>query len=131
MKCTGNEWDTCQVEKMGCNGCFYDEKEIMSKESFEEVIRNIELINNITLYGRTGIKYNVEKLWEEIKELQADNYTANNIISDYIDITSKHDKMINLMAEIIREFLILNFNINISINEIIEYFKYKANEENE
>lgn len=24
MKCTGKEWDTCRVEKRGCNGCYYD-----------------------------------------------------------------------------------------------------------
>lgn len=28
MKCTGKEWDTCRVEKMGCIGCYYDEIEI-------------------------------------------------------------------------------------------------------
>lgn len=28
MKCTGKEWDTCRVEKMGCKGCYYDEIEI-------------------------------------------------------------------------------------------------------
>ncbi len=28
MKCTGKEWDTCRVEKMGCTGCYYDEIEI-------------------------------------------------------------------------------------------------------
>ena len=28
MKCTGKEWDTCRVEKMGCHGCYYDEIEI-------------------------------------------------------------------------------------------------------
>ena len=28
MKCTGKEWLTCQVEKMGCEGCYYyEEKE--------------------------------------------------------------------------------------------------------
>ncbi len=27
MKCTGKEWDTCRVEKMGCIGCYYDEIE--------------------------------------------------------------------------------------------------------
>lgn len=27
MKCTGKEWDTCRVEKMGCTGCYYDEIE--------------------------------------------------------------------------------------------------------
>lgn len=27
MKCTGKEWDTCRVEKMGCTGCYYDKIE--------------------------------------------------------------------------------------------------------
>ena len=35
MKCTGKEWDTCRVEKMGCTGCYYDEIEI------GEYIRNL------------------------------------------------------------------------------------------
>ena len=26
MKCTGKEWDTCRVEKMGCTGCHYNER---------------------------------------------------------------------------------------------------------
>ncbi len=29
MKCTGKEWDTCRVEKMGCRGCYYDEKKFI------------------------------------------------------------------------------------------------------
>lgn len=24
MRCTGEEWDHCRVEKMGCNGCYYN-----------------------------------------------------------------------------------------------------------
>ena len=31
MKCTDKEWDTCQVEKMGCPGCYYDKIEIKKK----------------------------------------------------------------------------------------------------
>lgn len=26
MKCTGKEWDTCRVEKMGCTGCYYTDE---------------------------------------------------------------------------------------------------------
>lgn len=26
MKCTGKEWDTCRVEKMGCSGCYYTDE---------------------------------------------------------------------------------------------------------
>lgn len=25
MKCGDKEWQHCRVEKMGCNGCYYDE----------------------------------------------------------------------------------------------------------
>ena len=34
MKCGDKEWKHCRVEKMGCNGCYYDEKTntILSKE---------------------------------------------------------------------------------------------------
>lgn len=28
MKCTDKEWQHCQVEKMGCKGCYYDEIEV-------------------------------------------------------------------------------------------------------
>ena len=27
MQCTDNEWKHCRVEKMGCDGCYYSEKE--------------------------------------------------------------------------------------------------------
>ena len=26
MKCTDKEWQHCRVEKMGCDGCYYDDK---------------------------------------------------------------------------------------------------------
>lgn len=35
MKCTSKEQDTCNVEKMGCEGCFYN------RASNEEVEREI------------------------------------------------------------------------------------------
>ena len=36
MKCTGDEWDHCRVEKMGCTGCYYD------KDTLEESINNLK-----------------------------------------------------------------------------------------
>lgn len=36
MVCTGKQWDSCRVEKMGCKGCYYDKKNI------EEVITGLE-----------------------------------------------------------------------------------------
>lgn len=25
-KCTGKQWDSCRVEKMGCSGCYYESR---------------------------------------------------------------------------------------------------------
>lgn len=36
MECTGKQWDSCRVEKMGCKGCYYDKKNV------EEVIKGLE-----------------------------------------------------------------------------------------
>jgi hypothetical protein len=38
MKCTGKEQDTCRVEKMGCDGCYYDESKIKKKLTLEEML---------------------------------------------------------------------------------------------
>lgn len=39
MKCTGKEWDTCRVEKMGCKGCYYDNTEIESNiKNLKEIV---------------------------------------------------------------------------------------------
>lgn len=49
MKCTGKEWDTCRVEKMGCKGCYYDEIEpgeyIRTKKGKITKVINIEIEN--------------------------------------------------------------------------------------
>jgi len=36
MKCTGKEWDTCRVEKMGCRGCYYDEKNSLNLQKIRK-----------------------------------------------------------------------------------------------
>lgn len=40
MKCTGKEWDTCRVEKMGCKGCYYTD----IKEMKYQFDRKIEVL---------------------------------------------------------------------------------------
>ena len=35
MKCTGKEGDHCRVEKIGCKGCYYDER-------IDNVIKGLE-----------------------------------------------------------------------------------------
>ena len=48
MKCTSKEQDTCNVEKMGCKGCFYEENEL---ESFIEQMTKVrpEILNDEAL----------------------------------------------------------------------------------
>lgn len=45
MKCTGKEWDTCRVEKMGCRGCYYD------TEKAEEILKYIKTIEQKSIWG--------------------------------------------------------------------------------
>lgn len=50
MECGDKEWQHCQVEKMGCPGCYYDEIKnnkikllaIVTKEQFRSIEYKIE-----------------------------------------------------------------------------------------
>lgn len=46
MKCTDKEWDTCQVEKMGCNGCYYNETKSFNKNIEKDTKISFPLINS-------------------------------------------------------------------------------------
>ena len=56
MKCTNKEQETCQVEKMGCDGCAYNKKS--ADEMFAEFDEIEELYEDLTY-----IEGNVEKTW--------------------------------------------------------------------
>lgn len=59
MKCTGNEWDTCRVEKMKCTGCYYTD-EIYNKYHKEKEqtmkIKNVNLQWNVIYHDSDNIK---------------------------------------------------------------------------
>ena len=59
MKCGDKEWKHCRVEKMGCNGCYYDEKTntILSKEE-------LAIFNTNNWYECSGL-YGGKKAKEE------------------------------------------------------------------
>lgn len=60
MKCTGKEWDHCRVEKMGCKGCYYDER-------IDNVIKGLEdLIDDRLSF--LGIEDELKKYRKEEKE---------------------------------------------------------------
>ena len=48
-------------------------KSIMSEEAFNELIDVFEYVSNLTDYGRKNIKYHVQKLQQENKQLK-DNW---------------------------------------------------------
>ena len=54
MKCTDKEWQHCRVEKMGCEGCYYDKKNI------DEVIEGLESLLDDRLSFLAPDDYNDE-----------------------------------------------------------------------
>ena len=77
MKCTDKEWQHCRVEKMGCEGCYYDKKNI------EEVIEGLESLLDDRLSFLAPDDYNDENniflkdvkiLRQAIKNIKKENY---------------------------------------------------------
>lgn len=64
-KCSSKEWDSCNVEKMGCNGCNYTD---MSPEMYKKAQIHTELLNKIgNLYLEKNHDYgdSVSKTFDE------------------------------------------------------------------
>ncbi len=47
-----------------------EEKNVMSKASFDELIEHFEFVERLTLYGRNSIKYHIKQLQQENKRLR-------------------------------------------------------------
>jgi hypothetical protein len=60
MKCTGKEWDTCRVEKMGCRGCY--KEDITVGDVLMGVAATIKMVIEET--GKDE-----ETIWEVVKEM--------------------------------------------------------------
>lgn len=87
---------------------------IMSKETFNILIDGFEYVNNLTDYGRKNIKYHVQKLQQENKQLN-EEYTRvqkmyKDTFRDYQKQKEAVDKIYELIKQHIRkdEFLELN-----------------------
>lgn len=87
---------------------------IMSKETFNILIDGFEYVNNLTDYGRKNIKYHVQKLQQENKQLN-EEYTRvqkmyEDTFRDYQKQKEAVDKIYELIKQHIRkdEFLELN-----------------------
>lgn len=57
-------------------------KNIMSEEAFNELIDGFEYVNNLTDYGRKNIKYHVQKLQQENKQLKSIIYELREHMLD-------------------------------------------------
>ena len=76
MKCTGKEWDTCRVEKMGCPGCYYDEKKFIEFTKDQEGV-NVYCIKEDITVGDVlmGVAATIKMV---IEETGKDEETVNN-----------------------------------------------------
>ena len=86
MKCTDKEWQHCRVEKMGCTGCYYDEKNIyihygskhFDKNLFEE-IKNIPFVKPEGGLWASSIKAKYGwKEWIQDNNYMLDKYRDDN-----------------------------------------------------
>ena len=66
MKCGDKEWQHCRVEKMGCPGCYYDEKE---KKEIENYINNMseEKVNDFIFFALKAMTKKIDNLKEFIE----------------------------------------------------------------
>lgn len=60
MKCTDKEWQHCRVEKMGCDGCYYDDKN--KNQEIEDYINNMseEEMNDFIFFALQAMTKKVD-----------------------------------------------------------------------
>ena len=92
MACTSREWDTCDVEKLGCEGCFYE-----NKSTEKQTIRNLA---RAVIFMGTNENLTVEEVIEEFsknEDLQ-DDFFQRWQKAQWKESHLK-DEVIDLMAE--------------------------------
>lgn len=67
---------------------------IMSEEAFNELINGFEVVEKLTMYGRKNIKYHVQKLQQENKELENINEKLSSALES---AENRIDKAIDLL----------------------------------
>lgn len=90
MKCTGKEWDTCRVEKMGCCGCYYDEKKFIEFTKDQEGV-NVYCIKEDITVGDVlmGVAATIKMV---IEETGKDEETVWEVVKKMIDETNNTKK---------------------------------------
>lgn len=72
MKCSGDEWDHCRVEKMGCYGCYYNDIDI---EKAKKIIKNSYVMSTKHCLDDENqqLKQALEILIQSIEKLEKEN----------------------------------------------------------
>lgn len=65
-KCTGKEWDTCRVEKMGCYGCAYNDNDMEILEATIDSLKNAKPFK----YTNEQKANAIEHLIKRVKDLE-------------------------------------------------------------
>lgn len=106
MKCTGKEWDHCRVEKMGCKGCYYDEK----NQEIEDYINNMseEEMNDFIFFALKAMTKKVDnvKLFidtEERRIKKALHEFGNKKRNEYSGVLLGKAEIIRTIKRIINE----------------------------
>ena len=94
MKCTGKEWDTCRVEKMGCKGCCYDEIEV--NENSLKIYAKYFQTNFKHIFNKSN-KYIKIVLYPSVKGIYSifELIISDNKNDEIIEIKNRFDKNIN------------------------------------
>ncbi len=96
---------------------------IMSKEAFNELIDGLEYVESLTEYGRKNIKYHVQKLQQENKQLRQDyaQIVSNNC--DYLLLEQENKQLKERIDKAIE--LTNNFAFKILIDNRTMYIRLK------
>lgn len=98
-KCDDKEWKDCRVEKMGCNGCYYEDRPYTPKEliflKYLDKMKNLYLKKNhdygdsvsktFEEYGLTSFLVRMDDKMNRIKNLNKSNDVA--VIGESIEDT--------------------------------------------
>ena len=114
MKCTGDEWDHCRVEKMGCYGCYYNDIDI------EKAKKKVELIEYKYTLTNNDDKA-IETLLQYIAKLEQENNKQNKIIDAMANFILDTDYIKNNRSN--EDYYIK------CVEEIKQYFEKKVEEE--
>lgn len=103
MKCDDKEWQHCGVEKMGCEGCYYDEIEkaiTMFKDldmgNDKEFIKARESILNYINKLEIKEKKTIDKIEEKIKNI------TSNPQYDYVGTEWREQEVVEELQEILK-----------------------------